>query len=137
MDHWIKEELRIPGYVRYMDDFILFGKEKKELKTALCRVDGYLNDRLALERKETIQLNRCVHGIPFLGFRVYDSKILLLPRSRRRFVDKFKAYEKNMVCGKWTEAELAAHMEPLVDFTRTADATGFRRDIINRFGVLS
>ncbi len=27
-DHFVKRELRCPGYVRYVDDFLLFGKEK-------------------------------------------------------------------------------------------------------------
>jgi hypothetical protein len=33
--------------------------------------------------------------------------------------------------------QLIAHMEPLIDFTRVAQAKEFRRTIINRFGVSS
>ena len=27
-DHWVKQELRVKGYLRYMDDFVLFAEEK-------------------------------------------------------------------------------------------------------------
>jgi hypothetical protein len=28
-DHWVKEDLKIRGYLRYMDDFIVFGHERR------------------------------------------------------------------------------------------------------------
>ena len=30
-DHFVKRELRCPGYVRYVDDFLLFGNSKRAL----------------------------------------------------------------------------------------------------------
>ncbi len=136
-DHWVKEERRIAGYVRYMDDFIVFGKEKPFLKTELDHIRQFLCQRLALQLKDNIQLNRCSRGIPFLGFRVFPNLIRLSPTSRRRFIKKFREYEKKFVYGHRSEKELAHHMEPLVGFVRTADSSGFRGNVIHRFGVLS
>ena len=136
-DHWIKEDLKISGYVRYMDDFIVFGKDKNSLKSTLEHIRAYLKDNLALSLKDPILLNRCSHGIPFLGFRVSGKRILLLKKSGQRFVSKFRSYEKNFTSGRWTEAALVSHMIPLVGFTKIADADGFRRETIRRFGVLS
>jgi hypothetical protein len=31
VDHFVKEELRIPGYVRYCDDLVLFADDKEAL----------------------------------------------------------------------------------------------------------
>ncbi|HEY5311090.1 MAG TPA: RNA-directed DNA polymerase [Pirellulales bacterium] len=31
IDHFIKEELRVPGYVRYADDLLKFGDDKRQL----------------------------------------------------------------------------------------------------------
>ena len=31
IDHFIKEELQVPGYVRYADDLVLFGESKSQL----------------------------------------------------------------------------------------------------------
>lgn len=136
-DHRIKEVRRIRGYVRYMDDFILFAKEKEVLAAELEEIRVYLRDCLALTLKSNIQLNRCRLGIPFLGFRVFPGYLSLLPQSRKRFSKKFRKYEKNYADGKWSAKELVRHMEPLIDFTNIGEGIVFRRMVIERFGVLS
>jgi hypothetical protein len=134
-DHWIKEQRRIRGYLRYMDDFILFSPNRAFLKTELGETRQFLARELALDLKENIQLNRCIRGIPFLGYRIFPQTIRLAPRSRKRFIQKFKMYEKNWHEGGWSVNELARHMEPLIEFTRVSDSTGLRRKVIQRFGV--
>lgn len=136
-DHWIKEERLVKGYLRYMDDFLLFGRDKHSLQQELEAIEYFLAEKLGLELKANIQLNRCCYGIPFLGYRVFPAAILLSPNSRKRFVEKFLAYEQKMLQGVWNEAKLARHLEPLVEFTRVAASTAFRRQIINQYGVVS
>ncbi|ETR67781.1 MAG: hypothetical protein OMM_11217, partial [Candidatus Magnetoglobus multicellularis str. Araruama] len=70
-DHWMIEIQRRKYYIRYMDDFIVFGKCKKELKELLVRIQHYLSEQLDLELKHTTQLNRTCIGVPFLGFRIF------------------------------------------------------------------
>jgi RNA-directed DNA polymerase len=135
LDHWIKEDRHIRGYLRYMDDFILFSRDKASLKAELLHVEDFLADKLKLELKQNVQLNRCHRGIPFLGFRVFPQKILLAARSRKRFVKKFIAYENKYLIDFWSERELAMHVSPLVEFTKAADTEGLRRGVIARFGV--
>jgi len=137
LDHWIKEVHRIKGYVRYMDDFLVFSNQKMILKTILEHIRQFLAEELALELKDNIQLNRSSHGIPFLGFRVFPDKILLLRQSRERFSRKFRYYENRYLSGEWSERELVRHTEPLIEFTRAANSAGFRRNVFERFGVLS
>ena len=136
-DHWAREERETKGYVRYMDDFILFENSREMLKKHLDCLCDYLREKLKLELKDNIQLNRCEKGIPFLGYRVFPCFIKLSPRSKRRFVKKFRLYESNVVRGIWSERELVRHMEPLIEFTWAADACGFRREVIKKYGVLS
>ncbi len=129
-DHWVKEVRMIKGYVRYMDDSILFGVSKSDLKAEYFQVMGFLEDELKLKLKDNFQLNKCRYGIPFLGYRVFPEKILLSPRSRRRFSQKFRKYENRWKSGAWNIDELVLHMEPLIEFTRQADTHNFRRGII-------
>ncbi|MBF0229448.1 MAG: group II intron reverse transcriptase domain-containing protein [Desulfamplus sp.] len=136
-DHWLKENRKIKGYVRYMDDFILFSEDKSVLKTELREIECFLKDHLELTLKKNIQLNKISLGIPFLGFRVFPNHTRLLPQSMKRFSRKLRDYEKNYYEGKWSERELIRHMEPLIDFTNAGDNIPFRRMIIKRFGVFS
>jgi hypothetical protein len=96
-DHWIKETLRIKGYLRYMDDFVVFGDTKSELKKIHSQIQDYLWEHLQLILKHTTQLNRSRIGIPFLGFRIFKDKILLTPNSKKRFIKKFKQYERKLM----------------------------------------
>ena len=130
MDHWLKEERRIPGYLRYMDDFVLFADSRERLKLELHEVEAFLMERLQLTLKDSRQLNRSAVGVPFLGFRVLPGRVLLLPRSRRRFADKLEKYEQQYQEGSISETELARRVHSLVSFTRVADAVGFRRQIL-------
>jgi hypothetical protein len=136
-DHWIKEERKINGYLRYMDDMLVFGRDRVLLNSELEKIRQYLYGKLDLRLKANTQLNRCRHGFAFLGYRVFPGRIMLSQRSKRRFLNKFKRYEQKWHDGQWSTDELVRHMEPLIEFTRAAGATGLRRSAIQRFGVSS
>lgn len=68
IDHYIKEKLRIKGYVRYMDDFILIHEDKEHLKRCLADISRMLTDiGLELNEKKT-GIQPISNGIHFLGF---------------------------------------------------------------------
>ncbi len=137
LDHFIKEELCIKSYVRYMDDFIVWGNSKRELKEYFENIRKYLEGKLLLDIKETKCLNYTSSGVSFLGYRIFPHVIKLSKRSRSRFVMKFRSYEKLYLSGIWSEDELVRHMLPLVAFTEHADAKAFRKNVIERYGVVS
>lgn len=68
---------------------------------------------------------------------LYPGRIDLGPRARRRFVRKLVAGERRYRCGEWSEAELDAHVGPLLAFVKTADSLGFRRYVLARYGVVT
>jgi hypothetical protein len=41
-DHFVKRQLRVPGYVRYVDDMLLFGDSKVELQAVRQAAIEYL-----------------------------------------------------------------------------------------------
>lgn len=70
-DHWVKEELRCPAYVRYVDDFLLFGEDRRQLAAWRVAVAEKLASfRLRLhDRKSRVFQTR--DGLTFLGQRVW------------------------------------------------------------------
>jgi len=71
LDHFVKETLRVPGYVRYMDDLLLFADSKAFLREAAREVRCFLERfrlRLHGRKTRTIPLRQ---GVNFLGFRSY------------------------------------------------------------------
>jgi len=49
MDKFIKEELKIKYYWRYVDDFVLIDKDKQKLKNAIPKIKKFLEENLDLE----------------------------------------------------------------------------------------
>ena len=134
-DHWLQEERKIGKYVRYMDDMLVFAHSKANLKSELFEIKAFLRDKLALELKHNVQINRTRHGLPFLGLRLFPHTIRLSPRNKKRFVEQFVRFETRHARGIWTEDTAARHMEALFAFAMTADTEQFRRSVIGRFGV--
>jgi hypothetical protein len=131
LDHWVKEERRGAGYVRYMDDFVLWADSKAELKQEVRKVREFLAAELALELKHQVLINDCGRGTPFLGYRVFPDRILLSRRSRARFARQLASCERDCRTGKLTEACAGRRVEALVSWTRFAAAAGFRRHVLH------
>lgn len=71
LDHFIKEKLKVKYYLRYMDDMVLFSRNKKELHKIKLEIDKFLKPQ-GLIIKENWQLFK-VNSRPldFLGYRFY------------------------------------------------------------------
>lgn len=125
MDHYVKEDLRIKAYVRYMDDFLVFANSKAELDDWALKIDAYARDTLALELKPVVKA-KVSHGVSFLGYRVCPHKLLLNARSKHRFSMKMKRYQEFLEQGLWDEQRYQAHILPLLAFVRHAYTKGLR-----------
>lgn len=83
LDHFIKEKLHAVHYIRYMDDMVIFGSNKKVLHQMRIAISQYLSDNLGLELKENWQVYRFSYGkdkgrdLDFMGFRFYRNRTVL------------------------------------------------------------
>ena len=88
LDHFIKEGLKIPYYVRYLDDMILFDSNKKRLHFSRREIDLFLKLKLGLRLKHNWQLNkfdfdahrygnRNGQVLDFMGFQFFRHKTII------------------------------------------------------------
>lgn len=95
-DHFVLEQLKMPTYVRYVDDFALFSNQRDALVQAREHIEDYLADlRLKIHPIKS-QCFATQLGANFLGFRVLPDRIRVKPenlrRARRRIGKMQKAY---------------------------------------------
>lgn len=85
LDHFVKRELKVPGYVRYVDDLFLFGDRRADLRAWRAEVAGYLaRERdLRLKRPGAPVLS-CRGHLDALGHRVERAGIAPRRRALRR-----------------------------------------------------
>lgn len=108
LDHYIKEKLHTRYYIRYMDDMVLFGNNKKKLHTARKMIAEYI-EPLGLTLKENWQVFRVdKRDIDFLGFRFYRDHTTLRRRNALRIRRRFKrVYQKGKITIKDARALLS------------------------------
>ena len=120
LDRLVKEVCKAAGYVRYMDDFVVWGRNHRQLLEIRREVDMKLDELgLGLKRLSTPQPSQ--HGMGFLGHRIYPHRIILSRRARARYVRKARFYGEKYAAGKISGLELQAGLDALSGFGRFAE----------------
>lgn len=86
LDHHIKEVLKAKYYIRYMDDMVIFGSNKRTLHKIKDGVEKYLGNVLGLNLKYNWTVFRFIYEkdgkeygrfLDFMGFRFYRTRTTL------------------------------------------------------------
>lgn len=128
MDHYAKEVLHIPVYLRYMDDILFFGDDKETVNSQ-ANVLGLMIRPLELEFKPPVVVKTEV-GVSFLGYHLRRHRFTLNVRSRNRLRKKLATYNVMYENGKWNETEYNAHLQPLLAFAEKAYSKRLRRRLV-------
>jgi len=134
MDIHIMEGLQPTGYIRYMDDFVLFADDKPSLHRAKQSITNYLNDTLKLKLKSKgcfVAPN--YHGLPFLGFQLFPS-VKRLKRANwirftRKFTERYASFQEGLI----NETTLIRSTASLFGHVRHADTLNLRRNFCESF----
>jgi len=122
LDHYIKRELKCPAYVRYVDDFLLFGDDLLQL----YRWRDAIMERLATLRltihEESALVFSVKSGIPFLGFRIYPGH----RRIKSRKVIAYRRKLKRVLAGSFTYQGLQSSVRGWANHARYGDTWGLR-----------
>ena len=105
-DHFVREQLRPPGYLRYVDDFVLFHDDPGWLRTARQRCQEFLTRlRLRLHPDKSV-IARVEDGTRFLGYRVYPGYRLLPRTNVTRFRRRARRLQEGYAAGLLTWADV-------------------------------
>jgi hypothetical protein len=136
LDHYVKETLRVPAYLRYVDDLVLLGNDKTEL-WGWCRA---IEDFLAGQRLRVHPRKRLltpVHGgLDVLGYRADRRSTRLGRGSGYRFRRRLRQWSRRYAAGRLSLAEIRTHIAGWIGHAVQADTWGLRRAVLSgiRFG---
>ena len=130
LDHFVKETLRAKGYVRYVDDFLIFARTTAELRECQRRVAEFLVSlRLKVHRqKNVIMPTRC--GITFLGYRVFPTHRLLAKSNLRRFRKRVRRMQRWFREGRIMLPEIRQRIMSWLGHARQANSTRLIRRLL-------
>ncbi|MBW2431202.1 MAG: group II intron reverse transcriptase domain-containing protein [Deltaproteobacteria bacterium] len=138
LDHYIKEYLRIEGYLRYMDDLVLFADEKETLWDAAAGIEGYLEKKLRLKtRSGDVILAPVTQGLPFLGFQIFPGVIRISRKGWRRFRRKMITRNGQYFRGDIDHKDWHRSVASLIGNMQQADTRNLRAPFISTNELLS
>lgn len=95
LDEFIKYELRIKYYVRYMDDFVILYESKQYLHKLKEDIRlFFVSIKLTLHPKKA-NIFPVTLGIDFLGYRIFDNHRLIRKSTVKRFLTTVQRKIKN------------------------------------------
>ena len=132
LDHFVKHTLRCKGYVRYMDDFLLFGHNKAELKAQGRVVKRWVRHQLRLEvHPDKYRLLRSCAGVDCCGFVVFaDGRIRVRTQTARRFHKRFRHQLRLARSGQFDFLKVRATVAAWIGHVKHAQSIGLRRAVL-------
>ncbi len=128
-DHFVKRELRCQGYVRYVDDCLLFAGDKPTLwawREAL--IERLAQLRLTIH--PGAQPRPTSEGFPFLGFVLYPAHRRLKRRKVIAYRRKLKQLVAEWVTGERTKEAVMISLLGWINHARHGDTWGLRRSMV-------
>ena len=121
----MQRELRCPGYVRYVDDALLFGDDRGRMWSWLESLTARLA-RFRLTIHPNAQPHATCGGFPFLGFMVYPDYRRV---KRRKVVAYYRRIRQSVIQGT-DVAEVVASLQGWLNHVRYADTWHLRESLL-------
>lgn len=100
-DHYVKQDLRVKGYVRYVDDFLLFADSRKQAREWGQRCREHLGEWGLEIHPDKYRMCRTGSGVDFCGYVVRaDGRVKIRSSGVRRFQRRLKRLKGDARAGK-------------------------------------
>ena len=130
LDHFVKEGLRVKGYVRYADDLRVFSDSKERLHAVRHEIEGFLAGlRLVLHERKTVVTSTAA-GVPFLGFVLFpDGRRRLTRDGVRRFRRRLRRLARELEAGEVRPQDVTRSVRGWIAHAEHAQTLRLRRQI--------
>ena len=130
-DHFVKRELGCTGYVRYVDDMLLFGDDKRRLWDWRTAIAGRLA-ALRLSVHPGAHPRPVTEAIPFLGFVVFPQRRRLKRRKGIHFQRRLSGLIRDHAERRRPVTEISATVAGWVNHVRFGNTVGLRKAVLHR-----
>ncbi|MES9903717.1 MAG: reverse transcriptase domain-containing protein [Sedimenticola sp.] len=132
LDQFVKRQLRCRGYLRYVDDLLLFSDNKSELWEWKRAIRDLLSGLRLVMHERSSTVYPVANGIPFLGYRLYNDHRLLKRKNGVNFQRRLRRYSRQYARGEMSRDNLNQCVQGWVAHAAKADTWGLRRSIFSK-----
>jgi len=121
LDQYIKHQLKIKHYIRYMDDFVVFGNNKANMLQWQKQIISFCSQKLQLSLHIKGGIKQYWEGLGFLGFKIYRKHKKLKSVCLNRYMLKYKQKNKEILKGKLSQKKIQQSIETWQNHIAFAD----------------
>jgi hypothetical protein len=132
LDHYIKQELKVRAYLRYVDDMVALDDDKGRLAEVRAAVRERLAaDRLVLHPRKA-HISPTADGLNLLGYLVFPNHRCLRNDNGHRFSRRMQLFAQSYAQGLLTMEDIKPSIQSWIGHAMHADTKGLRKRIISR-----
>ena len=132
LDQFVKQDLCVKYYIRYVDDFMILGRDKAHLQNTLVHIDRFLSKELKLQLHEQKVSIRLWHeGVDFLGYVIFPHYSVLRTKTKKRILKKIKIRQAEMSEGTTRKDKFKQTQQSYLGMLKYCRARKIKSDIEN------
>ena len=121
VDQYVKKELGVKYYFRYMDDSVLMVSSKEEAKYCLEKIKNFLFFKLGLCLNKKTQIFKSKQGINFCGYKINENRLKLRDKGKRKLKKKVKKLKSLIKKGEISSVEAKRFLSGHMGYIKIAD----------------
>ena len=132
VDQYVKKELGIKYYFRYMDDSVLMVSSKEEAKYCLEKIKNFLSLKLGLCLNKKTQIFKSKQGVNFCGYKINENRLKLRDKGKRKLKKKVKKLKSLIKEGKISSVEAKRFLSGHMGYIKIADTWSLENKLFYR-----
>ena len=132
VDHWIKGELRVPAYLRYVDDLVLLADDKGFLHEACARISERLSLIGLKLREDRRHVRRTSEKIALFGYQISRTRRWLGTGNGVRFERRLRALSRGYSADVIDFADVTASVRSWEGHAVHGETQGLRAAVFAR-----
>ncbi len=129
-DHFMKEVVKAGFYIRYCDDFVVFGNSKLWLNEVKCKIIGNLKTvRLRLHENKS-RIYKTSDGVDFLGYRIYPDYLRVRKTVVKRYSKKLKKMAEDYRTGRVVFPRIKSSIQSWIGHVKHANSFTLRKELL-------
>lgn len=131
VDWYVKQELHIKYYSRYMDDSVILVKTKQEAINVLEKIKKYLKENLELELNRKTQIFKSLQGVNYCGYKINEYRLKIRDKGKKKLKKKIKYLRYEIKNGKMTSKDAKRYLAGHLGYLKIANTYNLEKKLFN------
>lgn len=125
-DWYVKRNLHITYFSRYMDDSIILVKTKQEAIQALENIKRFLKENLHLELNSKTQIFKSSQGVNYCGYKINEYRLKIRDKGKKKLKKKIKYLRYEIKNGRMTSKDAKRYLAGHLGYLKIANTRNLK-----------